>query len=159
MPGTSINNIDYNNSEDAKIISNALDETENPSSQPPQNMQEPSQQEIQQRQQQMQEQMQYQMQMQQQQMQQQMQDQHMQQQQMMYGTEHMTNQSTGFTIPDSLKKSAIVFILLLLLNNNGFKQILSKIPLTTNEGGHTYMMTLIVAIIISITFFLISQVL
>ena len=83
-------------------------------------------------------------------------------QQPYYQTEHFEQpkqMSFSFTFPDSLKKSLILFVLLLLLTNSSFKNILTKIPMTINgEGQHTFIMTLIVALIVSVIFFIISSV-
>ena len=66
----------------------------------------------------------------------------------------------GFTIPDSLKKTLMLFVILLLLNNSSFKNVLSKIPFTiTEDGDHTFLMTLVVCVIIALVYFLASQVL
>ena len=64
-----------------------------------------------------------------------------------------------FTIPDTLKKTVILFIILLLLNNKSFKNVLTKIPLTVNgEGQYTFIMTLVISLIIATVFFITSSV-
>ena len=72
--------------------------------------------------------------------------------------QHLKNTS-GFSLPDSLKNTMILFVILLLLNNNSFKNILTKIPMTTGiEGQHTFIMTLIVCLLIAVVFFITSSV-
>jgi len=64
-----------------------------------------------------------------------------------------------FTIPDTLKKTVMLFIILLLLNNNSFKNVLAKIPMTVNgEGQYTFIMTLVISLIIATVFFITSSV-
>ena len=66
---------------------------------------------------------------------------------------------SSFTIPDTLKKTLILFVLMIVLTNGSFKNVLTKIPMTVNaEGQHTFIMTLVVASIVSIVFFITSSV-
>ena len=154
MPGTSIDNIDYKNEDNAATIDAVMQEVEEtdqqiqvappPQYQPPQQYQQPPQQYQQPPQQYQMGPPQYQI------------------QQPYYPRENFEQSkqmSFSFTLPDSLKKTLILLVLLLLINNSSFKNILTKIPMTVNgEGKHTFMMTLIIAIIISIIFFITSSV-
>jgi len=169
MPGTAINAIDYSNEDTALAIEEVLNET--------------SQQQPQQQQQQPPQQQQYQPPPQQyqqpppQSMPNQMPSQYPQEYpqghpqqppQYFYDNDRRENfeqqqsmvpSMSGFTFPDSLKKTLMLFAILLLLNNSSFKNVLAKIPLTTNiDGEHTFMMTLIVCVIIAVVYFLASQV-
>jgi len=167
MPGTAINAIDYSNDDTASLIEEALNETE-PQQQrqqaPPQQQQEPQQQ--------------YQApppQYQQQGPPQYQQEQYQQgppqyqqgppQYQQGPPSHYQENfdqpqqSSFSLSLPDSLKKTIMLFAILLLLNNSSFKNVLAKIPMTVNiEGEHTFLMTLVVCVIIAIVYFLASQV-
>jgi len=153
MPGTAINAIDYTNNDDtSSLIEEALGQTPSIQQQIPQQQYQPPQQQYQQ---QMPQQM-------PQQYQQQMPQQYQQQMPQQYQEDFSQPQMSmpGFTIPDSLKKTLMLFVILLLLNNNSFKNVLSKIPFTINEEGtYTFLMTLIVCIVIAVVHFLASQVL
>lgn len=165
MPGTSINAIDYSNNSDdtASLIEEALGEAPTQQAPPTQQYQEPQQQY-----QQGPPPPQYQQPPPQQyqqgppQYQQQMPPQYQQQMPPQYQEDFSQPQQMtvpAFTIPDSLKKTLMLFVILLLLNNSSFKNVLSKIPFTiTEDGDHTFLMTLVVCVIIAVIYFLASQV-
>ena len=165
MPGTSLNNIQYNNNDDtASAIEEALNETseleqqppirEMPQHQaPPQYQSPPPQQYQQPPPQQYQQPPQHEM------------PQYPPQYEMppqQYGRENFEEpKSSGFsfTIPESLKKTLMLLVILFLLNNSSFKNVLTKIPFTINaEGEHTFMMTVIICLLIATVYFLASQV-
>jgi hypothetical protein len=154
MPGTSLDNIDFDNNDTANAIDEALNEINVTDSQaipspdtraPPQYNPQPPQQ------QQYIPQPQYPQQYPQQ-------PEHFQRYQQ-YTYPQESSFRFSFTFPDIFKKTLILFILMILINNGSFKNILTKIPMTINsEGQHTFIMTLIVALIVSIVFFITGSV-
>ena len=140
MPGTAINAIDYSNEDDtSSLIEEALGQapTQQQPQAPPQYQAPPPQ------------------------YQQQAPPQYQQQMPQQYQEDFSQPQMSmpGFTLPDSLKKTLMLFVILLLLNNSSFKNVLSKIPFTLNEDGEfTFVMTLLVCVIIAVVYFLASQV-
>ncbi len=172
MPGTSINSIDYNDTENKRLVEEALDEVEVPQQRAP-----PQQQQQQQLPPQYQQQAppQYQQgpppsQYQQGPPPQQYQQgppQYMQQPQMpqyqqppqQENFEQTKSSGFSFSLPDALKKTLMLLVILFLINNNSFKDVLSKIPFTINaEGEHTFMMTIVVCSLIALIFFIVSSV-
>lgn len=164
MQGTTISNIDYDNNENAKIIEEALKETEvldieyeeprqeaimpeqrqamsqpfqNPQQYVPSNKGSPFQQEYQQQIQPM--------------MQQQIQP---MMQQPIYHRQDLNEEKKEdiFSSPiiNNLKHSFVLLILLFFLNNQGFKNIISQLPFTLdNEGDANIWLTVILCLIIA----------
>ena len=160
MPGTSLDSIDYGNEDTANAIDEALNEVNSAQQEmraPPQQVsvqQAPPQYNPQPQQPQYMPQPQY-------------PQYHPQQEHFQgyppqpYGYQQPESKGFGFsfTFPDILKKTLILFILMIVINNGSFKNILTKIPMTVNmDGQHTFMMTLIVALIVSSLFFITGSV-
>jgi hypothetical protein len=60
---------------------------------------------------------------------------------------------------NKLKNAILLLVLLIVFNNNIFKNLLTKIPFTTNEeGGYTFLMGIILTILITSSFFLFSSI-
>ena len=161
MQGTKISNINYDNEENAKIIEEALKETEvldiekeqqqpimpqqqqplqQPFSNPPQQYQQPTQpspfaQQYQQPPQQYQQPMQQ------------------YQQPMQQPKEEEKEDIFSSKIFNNLKHTLILLILLFLLNNQAFKNIINQLPFTMDEDGDpNIFLTMVLCLIISFSY-------
>ncbi len=162
MPATAINNINYNDAENKRLIEQELNEIEVPQQQqqqppqqqqrsqpPPQQYQQPQYQQPQMPQYQQPQMPQYQSPPQQ----------YYQQPPQQENFEQPKSSGFSFSLPDSLKKTLMLLVILFLINNNSFKDVLTKIPFTINaDGEHTFMMTIVVCSLIALIFFIVSSV-
>jgi len=167
MQGTSISNIDYDNAENAKIIEDALKETEvlDIEKQQPEQIMPQQQQPIQQpfqnpppQYQPSTQPSQFQQQFQQPQIQEQYPQQYPQQQY----PQPLTPDSNGLVekedifsskIFENLKHTLILLILLFLLNNQAFKNIINQLPFTMDEEGDPNIwLTMVLCIIIAFSY-------
>jgi hypothetical protein len=169
MQGTSISNIDYDNAENAKIIEDALKETEvlDIEKQQPEQIMPQQQQPIQQpfqnpppQYQPSTQPSQFQQQFQQPQMQEQYPQQQYPQQYPQY-QQPLTPDSNGLEKEDifsskifeNLKHTLILLILLFLLNNQAFKNIINQLPFTMDEEGDPNIwLTMVLCIIIAFSY-------
>ena len=168
MPGTAINNINYNDTENKRLVEEALNEVEAPQQMapPPQQQAPPQQQQYQQAPPQYQQappqQMPQYQQAPPQYMQQPQYDMPPQQYMQQPRQEHFEqpkSSSFSFSFPDALKKTLMLLVILFLINNNSFKNVLEKIPFTINaDGERTFMMTVVVCLLIATVFFITSSV-
>jgi len=171
MQGTNISNINYDNDDNAKIIEEALQETEvldienqleqqqeimpmqqQPLQQPYQNQEpqyqpstqpSPFHQKYQQEPQYQQQEPQY-----QQPQYQQQQPQYQQQE-----PQYQQKEIISYSVLNNLKHSLILMILLLLLNNQVFKDIIGQLPFTMNhDGDANVFLTMILCIIITFSY-------
>jgi len=169
MPGTAINNINYNDTDNKRLVEEALNEIESPQQRaPPQQQQQREMPPPDYQQQQQYEPQQPQYNPPQHHQQRQYEQQYQQQgppqyeQQYHQGQEHFEQpKSSGFSfsLPDSAKKTLMLVVILFLINNNSFKTVLEKIPLTINaDGERTFVMTIVVCSLIATIFFICSSV-
>jgi hypothetical protein len=169
MPATAINNINYNDTENKRLVEETLNEVETQQSPPQQQISQPPPPQYQQGPPPQMPQYQQgpppqmpQYQPPQQQYYQQPQEMHQQYYQQPRQQEHFEQpKSSGFsfTFPDTLKKTLMLLVILFLINNNSFKTVLEKIPFTINaDGERTFLMTVVVCLLISLIFFITSSV-
>ena len=165
MPGTAINNINYNDTENARLVSEALNEVEVTKQAPPQQQQQVQQQPPQyqaappQQYQQGPPQMPQYQQPPPQQYYQQGPPPQQYQEARQENFEQPKSSGFSFTLPDALKKTIMLLVILFVINNRSFKNVLTNIPLTVNaDGEHTFMMTAVVCSLIALIFFIVSSV-